>query len=424
MRRVAIIGCVAVMASAGCGGGDEGSAARRSMPPPATLETCSRVFYEGEGRPEVLIVTDMPLQGAYANDGLQGTNAVRLVLEERGFRAGEHTVGYVSCDGSTPNDDISPAKCRRSARSYVSVPAVVAVIGPFFSSCMFHQLPVTNRAGLAVVGPSNTYVGLTRGGPGIPSGEPERFYPARARNFVRLAAPDDLQGRAHAALARGRGVERAFVAHDGVDAYGLGTAAGFRDAAEREGIEIVGFETWDPEAARYPELVRAVERSGADAVFLGGYIVSNADSLIKGLRARMGDELEILGTEGMFPVTVLVDRAGSAAEGMLITLSSIANDELTGPGADFLERFRERTSQDPCCYTVHVAQATHVLLDAIAASDGSRKAVTAALRRVRVQDGLIGAFGFDKNGDVTPGLVSMYRITGGEQELFDVVNTP
>ena len=90
-------------------------------------------------------------------------------------------------------------------------------------------------------------------------------------------------------------------------------------------------------------------------------------------------------------------------------------------GADFLAEFRAETSQDPCCYTVHVAQAAHVLLDAIAASDGSRRSVTRELLRFRVRDGLIGDFSFDENGDVTPPTVSVYRIENGKQELLHVV---
>ena len=58
---------------------------------------------------------------------------------------------------------------------------------------------------LAEVGPGNTYVGLTRTGPGIPNDEPERFEPTGRQTFFRLAAPDDLQGRAHVGLAVARG---------------------------------------------------------------------------------------------------------------------------------------------------------------------------------------------------------------------------
>ncbi|MGH2949871.1 MAG: branched-chain amino acid ABC transporter substrate-binding protein [Solirubrobacteraceae bacterium] len=435
MRLLRLIGCLAAIALAGCGGDDGGSAARAALPPPASLETCSRVFYDGErsgderaargsGRPDVLLVSDFPLQGTYSNDGVQATHAVRLVLEEQGFRAGEHTVGYVSCDGSTATDAISPAKCRHSARAYRDARSVVGVIGSMFSSCMIHQLPITNRAGLAVAGASNTYVGLTRGGPGIADDEPERYYPTGRRNLVRLPAPDDMQGRAHSLLAKQAGIARAFVLHDGLDAYSLGSAIGFRDAAERAGIEVVGLETWDPEASRYGGLAREVARSGAEAVFLGGYITSNAGPLIRALRERLGPDARLMATEAMLPVNALVSRAGDAAEGMLITLSQLPNERLEGAGAEFLARFRERTHQDPCCYTVHVAEATHVLLDAISATDGSREAVTAALPEVTVRDGIIGSFGFDENGDVTNPLVSVYRISGGEQVLFDVLNAP
>ena len=411
-------------AAVGCGGDDAEPPEAAPIAAPAPLETCSQVYARGTGTPDVLIVSDLPLQGTYAIDGRQGTRAVRLVLEERGFRAGGLRVGYVSCDGATPRDDISPAKCRRSGRAYVGAKEVVAVIGPFFSSCAIHMMPVLNRAGLAEIGPGNTYVGLTRSGPGIPEGQPEQFRPTGRRTFVRLAAPDDLQGRAHAGLARERGERTAYVLHDGVDAYGLGAAEGFRDAARAEGVEVVGFETWEPEATGYGALARRVARSGADGVFLGGYLVSNAGKLMQDLRAALDEEVTLMSTEAMFPIAALRSRAGAAAEGLLVTLSSVATERLEGAGADFLASYRKATSQDPCCYTVHVAQATHALLDAIAASDGSRASVTRELLGLRVTDGIIGDFGFDENGDVTPPLVSVYRVTDGKQKLFDVVENP
>jgi branched-chain amino acid transport system substrate-binding protein len=423
VRRCAVAAALLVLA-AGCGGEDARDRAAAPAPPPEALANCSSVFYEGAGRPDVLIVSDMPLQGTYANDGLQGTKAVQIVLRKRAFKAGDKTVGYVSCDGAAPRDDISPAKCRRAGRAYVAAREVVGVIGPFFSTCAVHMMPALNRAGLLEVGASNTYVGLTRGGPGIPGDEPAKFFPTGRRTFVRLAAPDDLQGRAQVALARERGERSAYALYDGVDAYGLGAASGFRDAARAAGIDVVGFERWNPTAPDYRALARRVARSGADGVFLGGYVVSNAGTLIRQLRTTLGDDVTLMATEGMFPITVLRARAGDAAEGMLITLSSVANERLEGAGADFLAAFRKATSQNPCCYTVHVAQATEALLAAIAASDGSRELVTAAMLKLRVRDGIIGDFGFDASGDVTPALVSVYRVTNGQQKLFDVVRNP
>jgi branched-chain amino acid transport system substrate-binding protein len=424
MRRFALVASLALLLAACGGDGDGGAPPSASMAPPDGLTTCSRVYYEGEGRPDVLIASDMPLQGTYAVDGLQGTKAIQVVLEQRGYKAGRHAVGYVSCDGATPRNDISPTRCRRSGRSYVATPEIVGVIGPFFSSCAVHMMPVLNRAGLIEVGPGNTYVGLTRSGPGVPAGEPERFRPAGRLTFVRLAAPDDLQGRAHAIVARDRGDRRTYALHDGVDGYTTGTATAFRDAAKEAGIEVAGFEAWDPRARSYEGLVRRVQRSGVDSVFVGGYIVSNTGRLLRELRAALGEEVIFMSPESVFPVPALRARAGEAAEGMLVTQSVIANEQLEGAGAEFLSAFRKRTSQDPCCYTVHVAQAAHVLLDAIAKTDGSREAVRRAVLDLEVQDGIIGDFSFDENGDVDPPLVSMYRMTDGKQKLFEVVEDP
>jgi branched-chain amino acid transport system substrate-binding protein len=418
-----MLGLLAVAAVMGCGDSDQSGPAA-TMAAPTPLETCSQVYYGGDGRPDVLITSDLPLQGIYGSEGRQGTRAVRLVMEERAFRAGRFRVGYVSCDGATPREDVLPAKCRRNGRAYAAAKEVVGVIGPFFSSCAIHMMPLLNRAGLAEVGPGTTYVGLTRTGPGIPDDEPDRFRPTRRRTFVRLAAPDDLQGRAHAGLAHDRGERTAYVLHDGLDAYGLGAAEGFREAARAVGIDVVGFDEWDPDASDYVALAGRVAGSGVDGVFLGGYITSNAGKLLQDLRAALGEDVSLMATEAMFPVPVLRARAGAAAEGLLVTLSSVANERLTGPGADFVARFRDAVSQDPCCYTVHVAQATDVLLDAIAASDGSRRSVTRELLAVRVDGGIIGDFSFDSNGDVTPPLVSVYRVTGGEQKLVDVIEDP
>jgi branched-chain amino acid transport system substrate-binding protein len=170
--------------------------------------------------------------------------------------------------------------------------------------------------------------------------------------------------------------------------------------------------------------VRRVQRSGVDSVFIGGYIVSNTGRLLRELRAALGEEVIFMSPESVFPVPALRARAGEAAEGMLVTQSVIANEQLEGAGAEFLSAFRKRTSQDPCCYTVHVAQAARVLLDAIAKTDGTREAVRRAVLDLEVQDGIIGDFSFDENGDVDPPLVSMYRMTDGKQKLFEVVEDP
>ena len=70
------------------------------------------------------------------------------------------------------------------------------------------------------------------------------------------------------------------------------------------------------------------------------------------------------------------------------------------------------------------AQAAEVLLDAIAASDGTRRSVTAQLFRSRVRDGLLGSFGFDRNGDTTLRRIFIHRISRGELRFVTTITPP
>ena len=60
---------------------------------------------------------------------------------------------------------------------------------------------------------------------------------------------------------------------------------------------------------------------------------------------------------------------------------------------------------------LYTAQATEILLDAIARSDGSRGSVSRALFATRVEDGLIGDVSFDADGDVRPRPYHLFRLT-------------
>jgi ABC-type branched-subunit amino acid transport system substrate-binding protein len=79
-----------------------------------------------------------------------------------------------------------------------------------------------------------------------------------------------------------------------------------------------------------------------------------------------------------------------------------------------VERFREvqgRASIEPSA--VYAAQATEVLLDAIARSDGTRPSVLKELFATRITNSLLGSFGFDANGDISESPVTIVRVQGG-----------
>ncbi len=186
-----------------------------------TIPTCGEVA-SGGGKPDVLIASDLPLQGPLSADPRGIANAIKFVVERHGFKAGEHTVGYQSCDVATEQTGgFEFRTCAANANAYANAKPLVAVIGTYSSYCAEAEIPILNRAPggpLAMVSPSNTGPGLTRGGPLAEGrGQPGVFYPTGRRNYFRVVAREDGQGIAHALLARRLGLKRVAVLYPAPD---------------------------------------------------------------------------------------------------------------------------------------------------------------------------------------------------------------
>jgi ABC-type branched-subunit amino acid transport system substrate-binding protein len=93
-------------------------------------------------------------------------------------------------------------------------------------------------------------------------------------------------------------------------------------------------------------------------------------------------------------------------------------------GRRFVEAFEQAIERQAAPPSAAMAQATEVLLDAIAASDGTRASVTRNVFRTRVKDGILGSFEFDANGNTTAGGVTMYRIDRGKPRVLSVITPP
>jgi branched-chain amino acid transport system substrate-binding protein len=363
---------------------------------------------------------------------LQFTDAIRFVLARRDFRAGRYTVGYQSCDDSSVRigePSASPwtaATCRRNAMAYANAPRVVGVIGPYNSGCATFVVPILGRARdgpVATISGSATAVGLTRGGPGALPDEPEAYYPSGVRNFARVVADDNVQGAAGVVMAKRLGVRRLYVLDD-EEPYGIGVAETVRRTAVRLGVEVAGSGSWDFRDRGYRPLARRIERSGAEGVFLSGYSFLNGDRLLRDLRAVLGRRVRILAPDGFSEFRAVVEQTGAAAEGLVVSVATLPPERLPPSGRPFFEAFQKAIGGPVDPYSPTTGQAADVLLDAIAASDGTRASVTEELLKVRVEDGILGSFRFDANGDRTDAGVTMYRIEKGKPRVLAVITPP
>jgi ABC-type branched-subunit amino acid transport system substrate-binding protein len=101
---------------------------------------------------------------------------------------------------------------------------------------------------------------------------------------------------------------------------------------------------------------------------------------------------------------------------MYLSFPGVLVEALPPSGARWVERFQKTQRGAPIePSAVYTAQAAEVLLDAIARSDGTRASVLRELFDTRITDGLLGSFGFDRNGDISESPVTIVRVQRGGQ---------
>jgi branched-chain amino acid transport system substrate-binding protein len=427
-----LIGALALVA-AGCGGDDDdggdgaaggggGGGEVEALP----ASSCTGIEFKGEGDPDVLIVSDLPMQGSSRTQTVQMVKAIRYVLDQREWKAGDLNVAYQVCDDATAQaGKWDSGKCSQNGQAYAGNPSVVGVIGTFNSGCAAIIIPIANQAPngpLGMVSPANTYVCLTEGGPGCEGTEPDKYYPTGTRNYTRVVAHDAYQGAAVAEFAQAQGVKNVFILND-KEAYGLGVATNFRNAAESVGIKVAGFAAWDPKASSYEALMNQIKGTGADAVFLGGLIDENGAQVIKDKVAVLGPNdgaVKLLAPDGFTQQSTIDESGVENARGMFLAIAGVPIEELSGEGEEFITAFREILGDEPVDpYAAYGAQAAQVLLDAIERAGNDRAKITEELFNAKVENGILGSFEINENGDpaLAEGAVVGFTIYRAEEEL-------
>jgi len=420
-RTTTWLACLLAGGGWACGSDDVRAPERQTQVARAVASpVCGPVTYGGPGRPSALVLSVGTLQGAYGDHGLQNVQATKLVLARRGWRARRERVGVQACDeASAASGAPSARKCERIARAAARNARVLAVVGPVSTTCALALVPVLNRAlggGVPVVGVSATYLGLTRGGPGVAPEDPARAMPSGRRTFLRVVPADDVQAAAGVAWARDHGARRVGVVHDG-SPFGEGLAAQYVVAARRAGLEAVGPAAWNPRARGYRELGRRMRAARVQGVLIAGQVFNNGPQLIADLRGALGEQALLIAPDGFNQPATLVEGAGPRAEGLVLTFPALVNRALPPAGRRFAAEFERRFGQPPCCYAVHAAAAAEAVADAVARSDGRRAQVRDRLFEVRLPDGVLGELAFDRFGDTRRTTMGIYRIAGGRLEF-------
>lgn len=388
----------AALVAVGCGGGGSGSGSGGS----------------GGGKPltKVVIASDLPLTGSARAQTETMVQAIQMAVDEVNGKAAGVKLEYRSMDDATAQaGKWDEAKCADNMNELAQDESVVVVIGPMNSGCAQVQIKTANTAGLAIVSPAATKIGLTKSGD--EPGEPDKYYPNGTRNFLRVVPADDLQASAAALWASELGVKKAFVIND-KETYGKGLADAFEGAAEDKGIEVVANEGIDPLASNYRPLIPKITGDKADMVFFGGITQNNAGQVLKDLRAASKDII-FMGPDGIFE-DAFIEAAGDSGDGAYATFGGIPPEKLQGKGKQFIDAFTKAHGA-PQAYTAYAYDAATVAIAAItrcAEGDGvTRACVLEELFKTRDHEGALGTFSITDTGDTTLSQLSGVKVSKG-----------
>lgn len=402
-NRFLTLGCVLSAASFGvaaCGGEDEEEAGGGGQQQAKTLTIYSSLPLQGASRPQ-------------SEDVIKGE---KLALKQRGGKAGQYTIKYVSLDDATAAaGKWDAAKTKSNARQAAQDESAIAYLGEFNSGASANSIPTLNEAGILQISPSNTLLGLTKGGAGAEPGEPEKYYPTGQRTYGRVVPIDTIQGAAQATFMKEEGVKSVYILDD-KEIYGVGVAKNTRDAAKEQGIQIAGEDSWDGKASNYRALASKIKASGADAVFAGGIIDNNGPQLFKDLNAANPDA-KLFGPDGLATVDFTKEIPAKVQQQTYLTAPTVSPEELPPAGQKFYDDYTKEYGEpadevDP--YAVYGYEAMAVALDAIEKGGEDRKAVVDAFFQTKKTDSVLGPYEIDDDGDTTLTLYGAYRAKGGK----------
>jgi branched-chain amino acid transport system substrate-binding protein len=378
---------------------------------------------ESSGGGSLTVYSSLPLQGASRPQSEDVIKGEKLALKQKGNKCGDFAIKYESLDDATAAaGKWEPGATSANARKVAQDDSAIAYLGEFNSGASAISIPINNEAGILQVSPSNTALGLTKGGAGAEPGEPDKYYPSGERNYGRVVPIDTIQGAAQAQWMKDEGVTNVYILDD-AEVYGKGVAKNTQASAEKLGLKIAGNDSWDGKASNYRALASKIKGTGADAVFTGGIIDNNAPQLYKDLNAAMPDA-KLFGPDGVATVDFTKEIPANVQKQTYLTAPTLSPDELPPAGQQFYKDYEAEYGEpqdeiDP--YAVYGYEAMAVVCDAIATGGDDRKAVIDAFFSTKGRESPLGVYDIDADGDTTLSDYGGYRAEGGKLTFDKVI---
>jgi branched-chain amino acid transport system substrate-binding protein len=385
----------------------------------------------GGGGKTIDIYSSLPLQGATSAQTGPTVNGMKLALSQAGGKAGPFTVNYQSLDDSTAakgNYDLG--QCAANGRKAATDQNAVAYLGEFNSGCTEVSLPILNQAGIPMISPANTYVGLTVKVPGASApGEPQKYYPTGTRTYLRIVPRDSIQGASDLLAMKQAGCTKVAEANDKTP-YGAGIAQIIQLDKAAYGVNVISNTGIDPTAPNFRSYAATIKGQGADCFFFGGVTANGGVQIVKDVHAAIPNA-KIFGPDGVCSSAWTNAKQGGAPAAIdPLMQCTVATLDLTAypGGKDFLAAYKAKYGvSNPDPYAIYGYEDMKLVLDTIkslGAQGNSKSAVLKALFAIKSRNSVLGTYGFDANGDTTLKSYGLYKVGSDGNVKFFKTLTP
>src|SRR4051812_14018997 len=373
---------------------------------------------------QLTVYSSVPLQGASRVQTRPVVNGAKLALEQAGIKAGAHTIKYEPLDDSTAQaGNWTPEAESANARKAAQDKSTAVYIGTFNSGAAAIAIPILNEAGVPMISPANTAVGLTTNQPGSNPGEPDKYYPAGTRNYTRIVPKDTIQGAALATVMKEDGCTKVQLTND-KEVYGAGLASNIQLAAKAQGLSIISNESIDKNAANYRSLAQKAKAAGADCFVYAGITANNAVQLYKDFAAALPDAKGLYGPDGVAESGFVDPKDGglpaNVQSRVKLSVATLNPESYPPEGQEFFKAFTQKYGEaHPDPYAIYGYEAMPLPLDAIERSKTGEKAdIIKAVFSTKDRQSVLGTYSIDKNGDTTLTDYGIYTVKDGEL-VFD-----
>jgi branched-chain amino acid transport system substrate-binding protein len=346
-----------------------------------------------------------PLSGDLSALGLGIQHSVELAVKQA--NANNAIPGW-TLKVEAKDDEGKPDVGKNAATAFAGEANVAGVVGNLNSSVAQSTQPVLATAKIVQVSPANTNPSLTQGANFTTA--PVRTY----ATYFRTCTTDAVQGPFAARyLFQKLGLKKVATIHD-KKTYGQGLVAAFTKEFTTLGGTITSAETINPDESNYQSVISKVKPTAPQAVYYGGEYPQSGP-LSQQMKAA-GLNVPLMGGDGIYDPKFIA-LAGTTANGDLATSVGAPTDSLAA-GKKFLADYAAAGYKEPAAaYGAYSYDAANAIINALKVSlkdakdvASARQATIDALGKVSFA-GVTGPVAFDKFGDTTSRVLTVYKVT-------------